>query len=111
VSRRQGPAPLEAYVLLIEIYQKRGEPFQVMATIDALIKQYPGDPRAAGLLLRIAQSQVTDQGLVAPGRLPFVRQVTDRILAYYPGSPAAPAARRLQGQIDRRQGRRGGRQD
>jgi hypothetical protein len=105
-SREGSDTPLEAYVLQIEVHQRRKDVPQVIAAVDSLGQQFPGDPRAAAMLLRMAQSHMAATSGNAPMRLRFVRMLTERILSTYPSTPAAPAARRLQEQVDRRLGGR-----
>jgi serine/threonine protein kinase len=102
---RSGPPPIEAYGLLIEIHQQRAEPRQIVAAVDELTARYPDDLRAAGMMLRLAQAHFNPQGVIQPGRLLFVRMLTERIVKQYPDSPAAPAARRMLQQVERRLGR------
>jgi serine/threonine protein kinase len=100
VARQPGPASLEAYALLLEAHGKRSNPQAVLGTIKALTTAYPSDPRAAQLLLQVAQTQVSREGAGQLGRLRFTRQIAAMILMQYPDSPAASAARSLQVDID-----------
>jgi len=97
-----GPPPVEAYALLLDIHQRRGDPAAALATIDELTTQHPTTPAVADLLLQIARSQVMRQGQGQAGRLMFARQLTQRIRTHYPQSPAAQPAIQLQEQLDAR---------
>jgi predicted Ser/Thr protein kinase/TolA-binding protein len=98
------PAPLEAYTLLLEIHSRRSDAQNVIATIKELTSAYPSDPRAAELLLQIAQAQLARPGVGQQGRLRLARQLTTQVMTQYPRTAAAMAAGPLQTQIEGRLG-------
>jgi len=104
MTRQPAPPSIEAYALLLEVHQRRADPTAAIAAIEELTTQHSTNPRAADLLLQIARMQVVRQGPGQAGRLMFARQLTDRIRTQYPDSAAAPAAIRLQEQLDARLG-------
>jgi hypothetical protein len=103
VADHSGPPTLDTYALLLEIHHQRGDAKAFLGTIDEIVRTHPGSPLAAAMLLGIAHSQVARQGgMNQPGRLALVRQLTDRILTYYPETPSAQPAKRIQDQLDSR---------
>jgi hypothetical protein len=102
MMRQPGPAPIEAFTLLLEIHARRSDAPAIFATIKKLTLAYPSDPRAAAVLLQVAQSQAVRQGAGQQGRLRFARQLTALVLMQYPNTPAATSARALQEQLDSR---------
>jgi tRNA A-37 threonylcarbamoyl transferase component Bud32 len=121
IARQPAPASLEAYALLLELHNRRGDSRAVLSTIDEIVQRHPDNPRAADLLLQIAQMQARQlqvragQGLTAApagvpqtrfsrvgleGRRRFVVELTDRIVTQYPDSPSAAPARRLRARLD-----------
>jgi serine/threonine protein kinase len=102
MTRQPGPAPIEAFALLLEVHARRSDLQSILATIKKLTLAHPSDPGAAALLLQVAHTQVVRQGVGQQGRLRFARQLTALLLMQYPDTPAATAARALQEQLDSR---------
>jgi serine/threonine protein kinase len=100
----QAVSRLEAYAVLLDAQERRGNRGEVAGTLNDLISRYPSDTRLPAFLLRAAQQSMKT---ARPRRMMYARELAKKIVQTYPASPAAAEAEALIQQIEAR--KRGGR--
>jgi TolA-binding protein len=92
---------IEASFLTASIHDTRGDTPNAMSTYIEIAHRFPGDPRAAEALVRLAEATLKSK---RRDKEPDARRTLTEVVEKYPGSPWAPRALVMRGDLEARQG-------
>jgi TolA-binding protein len=98
-SQRQ--KAIDASFLIASVHDTRGDTANAMSTYIEIANRFPADPRAAEALVRLARSTLVSK---RPDKDQDARRTLNELVQKYPGSPWAPRALLMRGDIEAREG-------
>jgi TolA-binding protein/predicted Ser/Thr protein kinase len=92
---------IDASFLIASVHDTRGDTANAMSTYIEIANRFPDDPRAAEALARLAESMLKSK---RRDKEQDARRTLTELVQKYPGSPWAPRALLMRGDIEARQG-------
>ena len=92
---------IDASFLIASVHDTRGDTANAMSTYIEIANRFPDDPRAAEALARLAESTLKSK---RRDKEQDARRTLTELVQKYPGSPWAPRALLMRGDIEARQG-------
>lgn len=92
---------IDASFLIASVHDTRGDTANAMSTYIEIASRFPDDPRAAEALAKLAESTLKSK---RRDKEQDARRTLTELVQKYPGSPWAPRALLMRGDIEARQG-------